>query len=72
MVEIIGYIATALVVLSFAMKDLKWLRVINMIGCAVWIAYGLMLDSMPIVITNAGIMLINMGHIVKSLTKKVG
>ena len=66
MTEFIGYIATFLVMLSFMMKDVTRLRVINAIGCATWIAYGVMLDSYPIIVTNIGILAINGGHLLRN------
>jgi uncharacterized protein with PQ loop repeat len=48
------------------MKDVTRLRIINTIGCATWIAYGVMLDSYPVIITNVGILAINGGHLLRS------
>ena len=70
MIEIIGYIATFLVMLSFVMKDVTRLRIINAIGCATWILYGFMLDSNPIIVTNVGILAINAGHLLRKYLPK--
>lgn len=70
MTEIVGYLATFLVMLSFMMKDVTRLRTINAIGCATWIAYGVMLDSYPVIITNVGILAINSGHLLRSFLNK--
>ena len=66
MVEIVGYIATFLVMLSFMMKNVIRLRIINTVGCATWILYGFMLDSNPVVVTNVGILAINSGHLLRN------
>jgi len=61
-VEWVGYAASIGVLVSFLMKNLNTLRKINSIGCALFIAYGFMLPirvGMPIIITNAVILLIN-------------
>ena len=52
------------------MKDVTRLRVINAIGCATWIAYGVMLDSYPVIITNVGILAINGGHLLRNYLNK--
>lgn len=65
MIEILGYIAMFLVMLSFMMKNVVRLRIINAIGCAAWILYGVMLDSNPVIITNIGILAINLGHLLR-------
>lgn len=58
--EYIGYLATALVILSFMMKDVSRLRIVNAAGCILWVIYGASIQSMPIIITNMGILIINM------------
>lgn len=70
MVEVIGYVATFLVMLSFMMKDVTRLRIINAIGCSTWIVYGVMLDSYPVIITNVGILVINFGHLLRNYLNK--
>ncbi|RMG82511.1 MAG: uroporphyrinogen decarboxylase, partial [Bacteroidetes bacterium] len=40
--EIIGYLAMAGVLISFFMKDIKMLRIINTIGCGFFVIYGFM------------------------------
>lgn len=64
--EIIGYLASLLVLLSFLMKDIKTLRIVNCVGCGVFILYGFMLSvSWPIVITNVAIVIINLVYLLK-------
>jgi hypothetical protein len=70
MLEAVGYLATFLVMLSFVMKDVTRLRIINAIGCATWILYGFMLDSNPIIVTNVGILTINAWHLSKNYLQK--
>ncbi len=58
--EWIGYAASVGVLLSFLMKDIVKLRTVNMIGCALFVAYGFLLDiSWPVVITNFAILVVN-------------
>ncbi len=64
-VEMVGYIASGLVLISFAFKNITQLRLINSVGCAFFIAYGIMLDSLPIIITNVSIVLINAYFLLK-------
>ncbi|MGB1269244.1 MAG: uroporphyrinogen decarboxylase [Flavobacteriaceae bacterium] len=64
LVEIVGYLASIVVLLSFTMKDVKKLRLVNMVGCLLFVVYGFMMPTirvgLPIIITNAAIMGINM------------
>jgi uncharacterized protein with PQ loop repeat len=58
--EIVGYLAMLLLLISFLMKDIKQLRMLNTVACALFVAYGFMLaTSWPIIISNASIMGIN-------------
>ena len=65
MIQAIGYIATFITGLSFMMKDLKTLRLVNGLGCLVWIIYGVLLNSTPIIITNIGIFGIHFSKLLK-------
>jgi Flp pilus assembly protein protease CpaA len=60
MTEWTGYIAMVLLLISFMMKDVKRLRIINSIACAFFVVYGFMLaTSWPIIISNGAIIIIN-------------
>jgi len=51
--------ASLFVLLFFLRKDMRQLRIINSIGCALFVAYGVLLMSIPIIITNVAILLVN-------------
>ncbi len=62
--ELVGYTAMALLLVSFMMKDVTKLRIINSFGCAFFVAYGVMLvTSWPIIITNSAIISINLYYL---------
>ena len=68
--EIIGYVASFIVLVSFLMKEIKTLRVINSIGCVMFVAYGILLNfSIPIIITNVAIVGINIYYLMKASVK---
>ena len=62
-VEWIGYAASFFLLLSFLMRNIKTLRYINSLGCLLFVAYGLLLTSWPLVITNGAIVLINIYYL---------
>ncbi|HRN42875.1 MAG: uroporphyrinogen decarboxylase [Flavobacteriales bacterium] len=67
MTEIIGYIASAIVLISFLMKNIVKLRIINSIGCLIFIVYGILLNfSIPIILTNSVIVGINIYFLIKT------
>lgn len=61
----VGYAAMATVLISFLMKEVNTLRLVNSFGCLLFVAYGLLLEpvSYPIVITNTAIFGINMYYL---------
>jgi len=63
MIEIIGYIAMGLVLISFLMPNLTTLRFVNSIGGMWFVFYGILLGSYPIIITNVLIVIINLSKI---------
>lgn len=68
-IEIIGYLASAFVLLSFVMKEMTKLRILNSIGCGFFIVYGVLLFSWPIIITNAAIVCVNVFYLWKTARK---
>ena len=62
----VGYTAMATVLISFLMKKVNNLRLVNSVGCLLFVVYGFMLSplSYPIIITNTAIFLINIYYLV--------
>lgn len=64
--EWVGYLASLLLIISFMMKDVMKLRLINSMGAIVFVIYGIMLNtSYPIIITNVFILGANMYYLSK-------
>jgi hypothetical protein len=66
--EYIGYTASLILLASFLMKRIAYLRILNSIGCSFFIAYGVMLPSPPVIVTNAAIICINIYYLTKKQT----
>jgi hypothetical protein len=50
--ELIGYLASILIVISLAMSSVIRLRVVNLAGAVVFSIYGALIGSLPVLITN--------------------
>jgi len=62
--DLVGYMAMALLLISFLMRDVKKLRIVNSVGCAFFVAYGfLLVTSWPIILTNSAIISINLYYL---------
>jgi hypothetical protein len=64
-IEIYGYISMIVVVISMMMKDMKWLRILNSISCAMFIVYGMFLGAYPIILLNSIVIGINVFRLIK-------
>ncbi|MBD1566410.1 YgjV family protein [Vibrio sp. S12_S33] len=69
-IEILGYAASIMVAISLTMKDIVKLRILNFVGCALFTAYGLMIDAWPVVLTNSFIACVNVYFLVKMQQEK--
>ncbi len=58
-VELVGYVASALVVLSLTMTSVVRLRMVSLCGSIIFFVYGALIESIPIMITNSSIAVIN-------------
>lgn len=62
----IGYLASIVLMISFLMKNIIKLRIINSIGALLFLGYGFMLAiSWPIVISNTFILGVNIFYLTK-------
>ena len=68
--EAIGYVGTALVLVSFLMTSVYKLRVINTIGSLISMIYGLLVPVYPTVVLNGALALINIFFLWRHLSKK--
>lgn len=69
-VELVGYLASALIVLSLVMASVLRLRIINLVGATVFTVYGLLIGSWPVIVTNAAIIAINVYYLAVMLRER--
>lgn len=63
--EIFGYIASVLVAVSLMMSKIVKLRIVNLVGSAVFSLYGILIGSIPVAAMNGFIVLINVYYLLK-------
>ena len=69
--EWIGYLASLVLMISFLMKNINTLRIINSIGAVLFVVYGIMLAiSWPIIISNTFILGVNTYYLSKHFRNK--
>jgi uncharacterized protein with PQ loop repeat len=67
--DIIGWIATAVTMLSFLSHKMLFLRVVNFIACAIWVVYGVLTGMNPVIVTNTVIGCIHIYWFYKNFDK---
>lgn len=68
--ESLGYLASILVVISILMSSIIRLRWINLMGCIAFCIYGIVINAVPVVISNLIIVFINIYYLIKIYTAK--
>lgn len=69
-VEILGIIATCFVLVSFLMKKVLWIRVVNLVGAVIFVIYGALLGAWSVWILNACLVVIQIYYIIKICKEK--
>jgi hypothetical protein len=68
--EMFGYMGSLLVAISLMMRSLLRLRMINSIGCVIFVVYGVVIHAYPVAIMNGFIILINAFYLIQMLRQK--
>ena len=70
LLEWLGYVASAIVLISLLMSSIVKLRWINLVGALLFGAYGFMIHSLPTGFMNVGIAVIDIFYLVKMYGSK--
>ncbi len=66
MTDALGWLATAVVVGSFGIQEVRKLRITNMVGSFLWIAYGFLKQDNPVIFVNISIVLMHTYWFIKN------
>lgn len=63
----VGVVAGVLVLLSFVFKNIKTIRIVNIIGSVAFIVYGVMItpDGLPLIFTNGILIVVHLYYLTK-------
>lgn len=70
LIEWVGYAASVMIAISLIMTSIVKLRVINTIGCILFVIYGFSVGAYPVAIVNAFIIFVNLYYIYKIYQEK--
>lgn len=68
--QVVGYFSTLLILISFLMTSVLKLRVVNLIGSAIFVVFAFLTKSYPTAIMNVGLCIINIYFILRLLRSK--
>ena len=63
LMEILAYIASVIILLSFCTKNVKLLRILNNIGCLIFLFYAFYHNRIPLIVLNSMVIIVNMYQI---------
>ena len=67
--EWLGIVASAFVLISFLMTKQTWIRIINIIGCVVFVVYGLILPAYSTAFMNAALIVVHVVYLTRDAVK---
>ena len=70
MIDIVGYIGMGFVLVSFLFKDIRWVRIVNMIGAVLSLVYGILSKTLPTALLNGSLFVINSIYLTVSFTRE--
>ncbi|MBR5095851.1 MAG: hypothetical protein IK094_01945 [Treponema sp.] len=65
LLEIIGYVGSALIVISMMMTSVLRLRLVNILGCGISICYAIAVKAYPVAFLNAFLIVVNMAKTIQ-------
>lgn len=65
LIELFGYFASIIVAISFLMKSIKKLRVVNTVGAICFVIYSAVIKAWPVALINFFIVCINTYHLTR-------
>ena len=65
LIELIGFLATFLVFISFIPKDIKLIRWLNLIGSILFVIYGIVVGAFWTSVLNICLIIVQVYHLVK-------
>lgn len=65
LIEVLGTLASVIVAVSLTMKNIRWLRWVNLVGSALFAVYGFFIQAWPVFGLNTFIAVINVVYLVQ-------
>lgn len=70
-VEVIGVLASVIVLISFIFDSEKKIRIINILGCTLFVIYGVLIHSFSVWFLNGMLLFVHLNKLLKMRGKDV-
>ena len=70
LIEILGITASIFVLISFLFKKITTIRLINIVGCILFIAYGICINSFSTYFLNGMVLIVHSCYLIHNYIKK--
>lgn len=67
MIEAIGVLASVLVLVSFLFNNTIAIRMVNVLGAAMFVVYGMAIGAFSVWFLNGGLVMVHLFHIVRMM-----
>jgi len=64
-IDILGYVAMGLSILSFTLQKQRFIRTVNLVACLTWVGYGYVINNNPTIIVNILVCLVHVFWFIK-------
>lgn len=64
-IDIIGYLGSGFVLFSFLLKDIKKIRIINIIGALFFVIFGFCTNTLPTAFMNLALIFVHVYYLTK-------
>jgi len=64
-IEVLGTLASILVLVSFMMKNEKMIRSVNIIGAVIFVVYGICINAFSVWFLNGALCIVHMYRLLK-------
>ena len=65
LIEWFGYLASVIVAISFLMKSINKLRIINTLGAICFVIYSAVIKAWPVALINTFVICVNIYYLIK-------
>lgn len=64
-IEWLGISASVIILISFLMKNILWVRLVNIVGAIVFVIYGIMIGAISVWLLNGMLVVVHMIYLGK-------